>query len=141
MELSLEKIEELASHAVEAARIAYCPYSNYHVGAALLCDDGTIITGCNVENASYGLCICAERTALVKAISMGKAHNFPAMAIYAPDGSGLALPCGACRQFLVEFNPDIMVYAIDSKDGKSVKSSWKASELLPCFFNRTAMAC
>jgi len=75
------------------------------------------VTGCNVENASFGLTICAERTALVKAVSCGK-RNFPEIAISAVNGELLVSPCGACRQFLAEFNPSIKVYLFSPKTGK-----------------------
>jgi len=77
---------------------AYAPYSHFHVGAALLTEDGRIFTGCNVENATYGACLCAERTALVKAVSEG-ARSFVAIAI--AGSSGTPMPCGICRQNLL----------------------------------------
>jgi cytidine deaminase len=95
-------LEELFSEARKAADFAYAAYSKFRVGAALLCDDGTVVTGCNVENRSYGLTICAERTAVVKAISLGR-RSFRALAIYAPDSVVPVGPCGACRQVLSEF--------------------------------------
>lgn len=91
---------------------AYAPYSNFKVGAALRCDDGTIFSGCNVENVSYGLAICAERTAVVKAVSEGK-QKFTAVAIAGLNNNHFVPPCGACRQFLSEFvipNKDMIVY-------------------------------
>jgi cytidine deaminase len=96
------KAEELLAEARKAADFAYAAYSKFRVGAALLCDDGTVITGCNVENRSYGLTICAERTAVVKAVSMG-CRSFKALAISAPDSEDPVGPCGACRQVLSEF--------------------------------------
>ena len=98
--------EKLLQTAVEMMERAYVPYSHYRVGAALLAQDGTVYTGCNVENAAYGNTLCAERTALCKAISEG-ARTFTAIAIAA---SGSApFPCGACRQSLYEFAPDLRV--------------------------------
>ena len=100
-----ERLMELARQARE---FAYAPYSNYRVGAALLAEDGTVYTGCNVENAAYGHAMCAERTALFKAVSEG-ARRFTKIAIA---GSGSApFPCGACRQTLYEFAPvlDVLV--------------------------------
>lgn len=88
---------------------AYCPYTRVRVGAALLCNDNTIFTGCNVENASCGLTICAERTALVKAVADGH-RKFKAIAISSDDADTWISPCGACRQFLVEFGTDCIVY-------------------------------
>ncbi len=93
---------ELFALAYAAASSAYAPYSNFRVGAALLCDDGTVITGVNVENRSYGLTICAERTALTTAITQGKT-KFTALAIATPDANYPVSPCGACRQVLSEF--------------------------------------
>jgi len=96
------KHPELLNAARDAAQKAYAPYSNYKVGAALLCADGTVFTGCNVENASYGLTNCAERTAVFSAIASGHRRDFVAMAIVA-DGDSMPYPCGACRQVLSEF--------------------------------------
>lgn len=86
---------------------AFAPYSGFRVGAALLADNGTVITGCNVESASYGLTLCAERVALVKAVSEGYVR-FTAVAVVA-DTERLTPPCGACRQLLWEFAPDATV--------------------------------
>lgn len=95
--------------AAERAReVAYAPYSRFRVGAALLARDGRVFTGCNVENASYGLTVCAERVALVKAVSEG-AREFVAIAVAGPKGRP-APPCGACRQALVEFAPDLVIH-------------------------------
>lgn len=95
--------QELLTRAKEAQKHAYVPYSHYRVGAALLAADGKVYIGCNIENASYGLTICAERTALFKAISEGE-RDFAAMAVIV-DGDTMATPCGACRQVLAEFAP------------------------------------
>lgn len=100
---------DLMEIARKARENAYCPYSGFAVGAALLCRDGSIYTGCNVENGSYPLGLCAERTAFVKAISDGKKRgDFKAIAIYgdtveAPASVGSTPPCGACRQVMAEF--------------------------------------
>ena len=83
---------------------AYCPYSRFPVGAALLCADGSVYTGCNVENAAYGDTICAERTALVKAVSEGHRDDFVALAV-AGNSEDCCWPCGSCRQMLNEFAP------------------------------------
>ena len=96
----------LRNLALEAMKRSYSPYSHYRVGAALLCADGRVYQGCNIENASYGLTMCAERTAVFKAVSEGETE-FTAVAI-ASEGSA-PWPCGACRQVLHEFAPDIRV--------------------------------
>ena len=87
---------------------AYVPYSRFPVGAALLCAGGTVFTGCNVENAAYGSTICAERTALVKAVSEGHRDDFVRLAVVGR-GDDYCWPCGACRQMLFEFAPDLTV--------------------------------
>ncbi len=94
--------DELLKQAEEAANHAYAPYSRFRVGAALLCEDGSVITGCNVENRSFGLTICAERNAVAKALSLGKSA-FSAIAVSCPDSDVPVPPCGACRQVLSEF--------------------------------------
>ena len=100
---------ELLKLAQDASTRAYAPYSAFPVGAALECEDGTIFTGCNVENAAYGECICAERTAVVKAVSEGYT-KFRRIAVYGT-GKNFCMPCGACRQVLNEFAPEIEVLA------------------------------
>ena len=103
------KPNELLETAVAAAENAYAPYSDFRVGAALLCADGAVFTGCNVENASYGLTNCAERTAVFSAVVAGQ-RDFAALAIVA-DGESMPYPCGACRQVLSEFcNEQVSVY-------------------------------
>ncbi|MDO5001902.1 MAG: cytidine deaminase [Eubacteriales bacterium] len=121
---------ELISLAKKASYNAYVPYSHFSVGAALQCADGSVFTGCNVENAALGSTICAERTACVKAVSEGK-REFVRIAIYA-DSQNWPTPCGACRQFLAEFAPDIEILC--SKAGDRYVS-YKLSELLPHIFN------
>ena len=101
MEIS-SQLENLFKKALEAAKNAYAPYSNFHVGAAILLKDGSIVTGVNVENRSYGLTNCAERTAIFKAVSEGKTY-FKAIAIATPDADYPVSPCGACRQVISEF--------------------------------------
>ncbi|GBC77929.1 Cytidine deaminase [bacterium HR08] len=98
---------ELIERATAARALAYAPYSEFAVGAAVLTADGRVFTGCNVENASYGLAICAERVALFKAVSEG-ARAFHRLAVVA-DTEVLVSPCGACRQVLWEFAPDLIV--------------------------------
>ena len=94
--------DALFSEARKAADFAYAPYSKFRVGAALLCEDGTVFTGCNVENRSFGLTICAERNAVLKAVSCGQ-RSFIALAVSTPDSESPVAPCGACRQVLSEF--------------------------------------
>lgn len=119
--------QELFALAKEARENAYAPYSDFKVGAALLGESGTVYLGCNVENASFGLTVCAERVALFKAVSEGE-RVFKAIAIYA--GSKLVPPCGACLQVMAEFG-DLDILLFDSK-GSYVK--WRISELLPQAF-------
>ena len=108
--------ESLLVRARQAAHRAHCPYSNFHVGAAVRCDDGSVIDGCNVENASYGLSICAERVALFTAISQGKrpielaVSCIDAQSDAAP---GSRMPCGACRQVMQELLPSNAQVSID----------------------------
>jgi cytidine deaminase len=97
-------MDDLFAKARQAAEAAYAPYSRFRVGAALLCSDGTVITGCNVENRSYGLTICAERNAVFHGIARG-CRSFTALAISTPDSVDPVGPCGACRQVLSEFMP------------------------------------
>lgn len=104
----LDRYQALLADAHKAKENAYCRYSGFQVGAAILAKDGTVITGCNVENASYGLTMCAERTAIFKAVSMGyKPGDFEAIAI-AASGDDFS-PCGACRQVINEFGDDMVV--------------------------------
>ena len=98
--------QELLEKAREMMQFSYAPYSKFTVGTALLAADGTVYTGCNIENSSYGLTICGERTALFKAVSEGK-HDFVAIAI--AGNNAMPWPCGACRQTLYEFAPDLRV--------------------------------
>ena len=118
---------ELVSKAVEMQKFSYIPYSRFPVGAALLCGDGRVFTGCNVENAAYGSTICAERTALVKAVSEGYTSGFAAIAI-AGQGGDYCWACGACRQMLYEFAPDLRVLAVRG-DGQFMEASLR--NLLP----------
>ena len=119
--------KELVAQAMEMQKRSYAPYSHFSVGAALLCKDGTVFTGCNVENAAYGSTLCAERTALVKAVSEGYTEGFSTIAI-AGQGEDYCWPCGACRQMLYEFAPDLTVLAA-RKDGIFCRAS--LAELFP----------
>ena len=98
--------QELVDRAFAMLDRSYAPYSHFPVGAALECADGTVFTGCNVENAAYGATICAERTAAVKAISEGHRDDFVRIAIVG-NSTDYCWPCGSCRQFLFEFAPDL----------------------------------
>jgi len=119
--------EELIDLAKQARKKAYAPYSHYKVGAALLGKSGKIYTGCNVENASYGHTVCAERTAVVKAVSEGE-REFEAVAVVTKNGGS---PCGACRQVLSEFSPELIIYIAD-KNGEYRTTTLK--KLLPDLF-------
>ena len=121
---------ELIQKAKEAKEQAYAPYSGFHVGAALRCKDGTIFTGCNIENSAYGPTNCAERTAIFKAVSEGF-REFEAIAIIS-DSKQPTAPCGVCRQVMAEFfEPDLPVTLV-SKDKSTVVMTVK--ELLPYSF-------
>jgi cytidine deaminase len=116
----------LVSRARAAKRFSHSPYSKFRVGAALLAKDGTIFTGCNIENSSYGLTVCAERTAIFKAVSEGTRH-FTAIAI-ATDEDAFTPPCGACRQVMMDLAGDIDVI-LTRKNGRMKKL--RLAELLP----------
>jgi cytidine deaminase len=115
-------LNELFLEARKAAEFAYAPYSKFRVGAALLAEDGTVITGCNVENRSYGLTICAERTAVLKAVSMGLS-SFKALAVSTPDSEIPVGPCGACRQVLSEFMPPASLVIFGGSGKERVEST------------------
>ena len=127
-----EKDEELLQKARDMKRFAYVPYSHYWVGAALRAKDGRIFTGCNVENAAFGNTMCAERTALFKAVSVG-VREFTAIAI-AAEGSA-PFPCGACRQSLYEFAPELRVLV--TWDGNVREAG--LNELLPEGFGPSSL--
>lgn len=123
---------ELIQKAIEARKNAYTPYSNFNVGAALLTKEGKVFTGCNVECSSYGISLCAERTALVKAISEG-IKDFEKIAVVGGKENNLiyTTPCGACRQFLSDFNNNMSVILGFEDDEKIKYKEMKLSELLP----------
>lgn len=124
-----ENEEHLIESAILASTRAYAPYSKFHVGAAILTSDGSIVLGCNVENASYGLTNCAERTAIFSAFAQGKL-GFVKMALFT-DTVNFTPPCGACRQVLNEFSPDMPIILVN-KERKQKLTSVK--ELLPLAF-------
>jgi cytidine deaminase len=119
--------------AQRARKRAVAPYSRFKVGAALLTAQGEIVTGANVESASYGLACCAERVALFKALSEGK-RRFAALAVVAAARGGV-MPCGACRQLLAEYAPDAIVLIADTREAASIRE-FGTSELLPAAFLR-----
>jgi len=122
--------KELIAQAMEVRERAYAPYSGYHVGAALLGKSGRVYTGCNVENAVYPLTTCAERTAVVKAVSEGE-RKFVALAVVTENGGS---PCGSCRQTLREFGKDIVVLIADAAGDYRETT---VAELLPDGFSAT----
>ena len=122
--------DKLIDAARAAQRRAYAPYSNFHVGAALESEDGTIYTGCNVENASYGLTICAERAAICAAVTAG-ARKFR-RAVVVSDIDPPAAPCGACRQVLAEFGRELRIDGV----GPGGTVSWTIAQLLPAAFGK-----
>lgn len=127
--LSRATLRRLETAARRASKSAYAPYSSFPVGAAILTRSGKIFVGCNVENASYGLCNCAERTALFTAVAAGE-HDVSAVAVYTPTPTATA-PCGACRQVINEFGPEALVISIcDTEDRREAK----LSQLLPGSF-------
>ncbi|NLL61980.1 MAG: cytidine deaminase [Candidatus Atribacteria bacterium] len=123
--------QELIDRALKARGSAYTPYSKFPVGAALLTEDEKIYTGCNIENTSLGLSICAERVAIFKAVSDGF-RSFKAIAVIC-DNIAPCAPCGACRQVMMEFSPDMEVIMVNLQDNIKIK---KAKELLPDVFKR-----
>ena len=124
--------EELMLRAMEARHMAYAPYTGFAVGAALLCRDGQVYTGCNIENSSFGLTICAERTAMGKAISEG--HRDFVRIVIAGHSSDYCYPCGMCRQFMKEFAPEMQVICLN---GKGEAKELTLRELLPYGFDST----
>ena len=124
--------EELMERARQAAGRAYAPYSGFAVGAALACEDGSVYTGCNVEGCSFGNAICAERVALVKAVSDGH-RRFAALAV--AGGETPCVPCGICRQVIREFalSPEIPVLALNTDGSRCIR--YTLSELLPHAFD------
>lgn len=118
--------DELVEAALAAREQAYAPYSHFRVGAAVESESGEIFHGCNVENASFGMTICAERVAICAAVAAGH-RKFVACAVATAGG---ALPCGACRQFLAEFARDLPVLVVDA-DSRTVVAETDLADLLP----------
>jgi cytidine deaminase len=123
----------LVAAAVEVRKMAVAPYSRFQVGAALLTAKGAIVTGANVESASYGLTCCAERVALFKALTQGE-RDFAAIAVVARAPRG-PMPCGACRQLLAEYAPKAVVWVADSAKPNRVRT-FKLATLLPEAFRK-----
>jgi cytidine deaminase len=128
-ELDKKTLQEMSKRAKAVSEKAYCPYSKFRVGAVVLTDDGQMFEGCNVENASYGLTICAERNAIFQMVARAK-QKIAALVIYTPTPKPSA-PCGACRQVINEFGPDALVQSVC--DGPDVLKK-RLSELLPDAF-------
>ncbi|GAB6169648.1 cytidine deaminase [Clostridium carnis] len=125
--------KDLIEKAIEAREKAYCPYSNFKVGAAALFEDGTIYTGCNIENASFGGTNCAERTAIFKGVSEGN-KTLKALALIG-DTKTYTYPCGICRQVISEFveNKDTAIILVKNKDEYMIKTF---EEILPGAFTK-----
>lgn len=126
---------ELVELAFTMLERSYVPYSKFPVGAALLCADGTVFTGCNVENSAYGSTICAERTALVKAVSEGHRDDFVTLAVVG-NSADYCWPCGACRQMLYEFAPGLRLLVANREHNYVTLS---LEELLPHGFGPKAL--
>ena len=125
-------LEELKAAAVAMLDRAYCPYSHFPVGAALECSDGTVFTGCNIENAVYPVGTCAERTAMSKAVSEG--HTDFVRIVIAGRSDDYCYPCGMCRQFMKEFAPDMQVICLN---GKGEALDLTLHDLLPYGFDNS----
>lgn len=132
-ELKAQQIDRLIRAAMDARDQAYAPHSHFYVGAAILTADGEVIIGCNVENASFSMSICAERVAAASAVASGY-RSWRAIAIASVGG---VMPCGACRQFLSEFGGDIMVIVTDVIDGS--RRTRRLSQLLPDAFDGSSL--
>jgi len=128
MDPNLDEKTKLIQIAIEARKKAYVPYSHYPVGAALLTKSGKIYTGANIENAAFSVTICAERTAIFKAVSEGE-RDLQAIAVVTKNGG---TPCGSCRQAMAEFNPNMKIYIANEK-GELVQET-TLKEILPGYF-------
>ncbi|MGB7326939.1 MAG: cytidine deaminase [Rubripirellula sp.] len=132
-ELKPHEIEKLVHSAIAARDQAYAPHSHFYVGAAMLMEDGETVCGCNVENASYSMCLCAERVAASTAVASGY-RKWRAIAIASVGG---VPPCGACRQFLSEFCTDTLVVMVDVIDGS--RRTRQLGQLLPDAFDASSL--
>ena len=132
-QLKTSEVERLARAAIDARDQAYAPHSHFYVGAAILLPNGEIVSGCNIENASYSLTLCAERVAVGSAIAGGH-RSWRAVAIASVGG---VTPCGACRQFLVEFGADVELILVDVLDGS--RRTMKLRQLLPDAFDPSSL--
>ena len=128
-------LDELKAAAVAMLDRAYCPYSHFAVGAALECADGSVFTGCNIENAAYSPGICAERTAVAKAVSEG--HTDFTRIVIAGRSADFCVPCGVCRQVLREFAPDLEIICLN---GKGEEQVFTLPQLLPHSFGPEFLA-
>ena len=124
--------KELITQALSARENAYAPYSGFMVGAALLCKDGTVYTGCNIENAALGSTICAERTAIFKAVSEG--HRDFVRIVIAGKSEDYCVPCGSCRQVMMEFAPEMEVICLN---GQGQAKSFRLRALMPYGFDQS----
>lgn len=122
------KIKELIKKALQAKKNAYVPYSSFKVGAAVLTEDGKIYTGCNIENAAYSPSVCAERTAIFKAVSEG-AREIKSIAVVA--GDDMSYPCGVCRQVIKEFGENAIIIVAKSEEDYE---KYRLDDLLPHSF-------
>lgn len=128
------ELDPLIEDAIAASKRAYAPYSKFLVGAALVTEDGTYFTGCNIENASYPAGICAERTAMAKAVSEGH-HKFTTIVVATQNGGS---PCGVCRQFMSEFSPELRVICCTFEGEITIDAP--LTELLPHHFGPEHLA-
>jgi len=135
MDLEDKTIERGKDAAGVAANSAYCPYSRFPVGAAVLTENGELISGCNVENASYGLTICAERNAVIQAVAKGH-RRIRAVFIVTPCSDDPSPPCGACRQVINEFGPEAEIFSYGGS-GEILRSNMQ--ELLPLAFDKASL--
>ncbi len=128
----MEQDKDLLNKAKIVSENAYAPYSKFKVGAAIEYENGNIYTGCNVENASYGLSICAERNAVSNAVSSGEKSKIKTVAIYSPNQKK-CMPCGACRQWIAEFSSDNTRIILEDDDNKII--SMTLEEIFPNAFS------